>query len=127
MKLFSLLLLICLGILACSKDAELMQKYYPVVVTNPVSENDSTGATFSAEILNYGTDGILDFGFVLKGIGINLTISLKDSVDLDTFEMRCTEYADIDIRFKVNAYVKTARNLILANQVVYRSAGFLQP
>ena len=49
---------------ACKKDATIKPKDYPYIITNEVTDIDSTGATFNAEIIDLGQEEIIEYGFV---------------------------------------------------------------
>lgn len=51
-------------LLAGCSDEELETRSYPSLDTNPVTDIDANGATLNAKILNLGTSGVADHGFV---------------------------------------------------------------
>lgn len=111
----------------CEKDAEIQPREYPFIITNEVEMIDSTGVTFTASILNIGSEEILDYGFKWKNAESEFMYSLKKERKIEDFELRITNDLKKDIQYFCNAYIQTSKNLILGNGVSFMSKGSLPP
>jgi len=124
-RLYFYLFIIVLA--GCSKEAELQSKDYPYVVTEDVTEIDATGATFQADVLDYGKTDITDFGFFWSDGTNNYQYSLQGKAKLDSFQVRISTDLNQGVNYSCRAYMKTSTKLILANAVSFVSKGSKKP
>ncbi len=121
------LIIVLLFISACQNEAEIQPRDYPFVITKDATKIDVEGVTFNAEILNIGTEKIVDYGFLWRNAGSEYTHSIKQENKLDEFTTRITNDLQKDEQYVYQAYIKTLDNLILSNQVVFQSKGSMPP
>ncbi len=74
-------LIIATAVINCTENQEIATRSYPVIDTKAVSDITATSATLNGEILNLGSSGVRDCGFVFDaatnpGIGYSNLISL---------------------------------------------------
>ena len=119
--------LFCIFISACQNEAEIQPRDYPFVITKDATKIDSEGVTFNAEILNFGKEEIIDYGFLWRNAESEFTYSIKQENKLDEFTTRITNDLQKDEQYIYQAYIKTSDNLILSNQVVFQSKGSMPP
>jgi len=118
--------IVCL-IGGCVKDAEIKPKQYPLVTTNSVEDINSKGATFSAVILDFGQEEIIDYGFTWSGTEAIYKNSLYKKDSIVDFSVRISADLAIGKSYVCKAYVKTARNLVVGNPVTFISQGSAVP
>jgi len=114
-------------IMGCVKNAELQSKDYPFIITRDVTGIDSTGATFSADIVDYGKKEITDFGFICSYPGTSFTYSLSGTGDLKHFILRVTSDLEAGKTYTCTAYAKTDETTVLGNNVPFKSEGSPSP
>ncbi|MCX6233345.1 MAG: IPT/TIG domain-containing protein [Bacteroidetes bacterium] len=122
-SLVFVILSLLFSFMGCKKDAEIQPKQYPYVITKSVTDIDSSGATFEAEILDYGQEEITDFGFIWSDTKTNYQYSLFNKGSLDNFKVRISADLEQGITYSCRAYIKTIRNLVLGNKVIFLSLG----
>jgi hypothetical protein len=121
------LIIVLLFISACQNEAEIQPRDYPFVITKDATKIDVEGVTFNAEILNVGTEKIVDYGFLWRNAESEFTYSIKQQNKLDEFTTRITNDLQKDEQYIYQAYIKTSDNLILSNQIVFQSKGSMPP
>ncbi len=112
---------------SCNKQPEITSKDFPFVITNTVSDINTKGATFSAEVLDKGKKVVTDFGFIMESENETFTFSLKHFKDLDDFTYRCDVDIEADTEYSVRAFVVTEEDSVLSNQVSFIGEGSLPP
>lgn len=124
LSLFSGLMLIACG------EEQVATRDYPVVYTKPVTEISQSGANLNAEILNTGTSGILDHGFVYGDkphptIDESERISLGESLEKGTFSTFANRNLTRDKKYYVKAYAitKNSNFVVYGVQVEFISLG----
>ncbi len=123
-SLIAVLFLICSS---CEEEATLKPKTYPLLLTLPVSELDSTGVTLNARIDAASNTPIEDYGFLLWNGQDSIQFSLIDSVEPNEFQMRISIDLINNRTYLARGYIKTPQNLILANTVTFVSKGSALP
>lgn len=111
----------------CIKNAEYQSKDYPFLITKDVSDIDTTGVTFNAEIVDYGKKEITDFGFICSYEGTNISYSLSATGDLKHFTIRISTDLEKGKNYTCTAYAKTDETLVLGNNVEFKSLGSSSP
>jgi hypothetical protein len=119
--------LVFLVTIGCEKEAKLTPKFYPFITTKPVTDIDSTGATFNAEILDKGKDTITDYGFKLIDGNNNFQISLAKIAGTENLKLRVNADLADGKTYTVRAYVKTDKYIVLGNIVSFTSLGSMLP
>jgi len=128
MKWIIFILLTVVGLFSCNKEAEIQPKDYPYVVTKEVIDIDSTGATFSAEVLDYGTEKIIDFGFIWSNNEKEYQKSLfEEGEALKSFTYRTSTDLDKNEIYSCKAYIRTKTYLIFGNVVSFQGLGSTSP
>nr|NQU93510.1 hypothetical protein [Bacteroidota bacterium] len=129
MKQFSgILVLIFLTLSGCEKDAELQPKDYPYLITLEVTDINPTGVRFNAEVLVYGLDSIIDFGFVWYNNESQYHYSLYDHEgNTDNFTAKVQNNLVANQYYQCRAYIETTNQLVTGNEVGFTSSGSLPP
>ncbi|MBN2772889.1 MAG: IPT/TIG domain-containing protein [Prolixibacteraceae bacterium] len=125
--IFILLLFATVFFWQCQKDAEIQPKDFPFVVTNEATQIDSTGVTFSAEILDFGKEEIIDFGFIWLGERGEYIHSLKEKGNIKDFNFRLTSDLKDEEVLTYKAFIKTKANTVYANTIDFVSNGSKMP
>lgn len=115
------------AIVSSCRDAVIQQKDYPMLSTLEVSDVDNQGATFSAKILNFGKYEITEYGFIWSDARTEYQQKLGDKLSSAKFEARIVSDLDSGISYVCRAYVKTAINMVIANEVNFLSKGSEMP
>jgi hypothetical protein len=121
------ILLFLLLVIACEKDAKVSSKYYPFIMTKEVTDIDTSGATFEAEILKYGQDQIIDFGFKWDDGNTENQNNLINITSTENFKLRINTDLVDGKTYTVRAYVKTTNYTVLGNEVTFTSLGSMLP
>lgn len=114
----------------CEKEAEIMPKEYPYVITTaPVVNAD--GATFSAELINLGTQKILKYGFVWSEhskptILDNIKLYENDAKK-GIYSYKLNSGLTKGQSYNVRAYIKTEQYEVYGNNMSFTSLGSLPP
>lgn len=85
-NIFVILIITCF-ISGC-KDAEMKTYNFPFLITNPVSEIDANGATFTATVIAPENDTITEYGFVWSDGLTNFKTSVVNNSVLKEFKIR---------------------------------------
>jgi len=122
MKHLFVLLTVCslLQFTACNKDVEIRSRDYPFVVTRE-AQVFAEGVTLSANIMNTGSEEILEYGFVWS-IHPNPTISdmpilLSEGKGKGIYSVTQTAGIVSSQTYFVRAYLKTSRYEVYGNEV----------
>ena len=128
---YSLCLILCISS-ACEKDSRILNKDYPYLLLDEVTEITTTGVTVNAEVISTESYDVVDFGFVLgKNPKPDLTdrmISLspyQSSPDKITY--RIEDGLKIYVLYYIRAYVKTGNLVVYSNERSFFSQGSLSP
>jgi len=120
--------------LVTCQDDEVATRSYPSINTTQVTEINATGANLNAEILNTGTSGISDHGFVyddVSGPDLNKSdrISLGEPQQKGPFSALANRNLVKDKRYYVRAYAITKNNnrIVYGQQVEFISLGGSAP
>jgi len=129
MKTINLIFLLVLSILLwrCQKDLEIQPKEFPFAITNDATEINSTGVTFNAQILDFGKEEIIDFGFTWKSERGEYICSLKESGNIKDFSFRISSDLNNGEGVGYRAFVKTRKNTVYANTINFVSKGSKKP
>ena len=123
MKREYIIIILLFLISGCEKDATIKTKEYPLVLTKEVTEINETGATFFGKLLQNGYFDIIDFGFIWSDGQSAFKTSLLNNSTLEDFKYRISTDLKIGITYKVQAYLQTKKNLVLGNNVQFKSMG----
>ncbi|GMQ29186.1 hypothetical protein [Algoriphagus confluentis] len=124
-RIFTFLFISLLGI-ACSEE-EVAPRTNPRFTVALVQLVDATGAEFSASILDYGSDDILEYGFVY-GNTINLTLSNSDRVSeagkpQKEFKLKATHSMRVGETIYVSAFLRTSEGTVYSKPYSFTSQG----
>lgn len=127
--LFTVLALIVIG---CKEEAKLKPKEYPTLITKEVVDIDNTGATFCAEILDYGTEEIIDCGFIWGETQFPIIDeaskkSVFQNIIPKNYTARINGGLVKDKQYFVRAYILTQNNIVYGKQVSFDCRGSLPP
>ena len=116
--------------LGCEKDAEVLPKDYPYVVTEtPIGEEN--GTVFSAEIINSGKTEIEYYGFVWGENEETYLLDCKKLFDGSAVQMKYSYTLKgglaKDKDYNIRAYVKTNQLEVYGNKITFKSRGSLAP
>ncbi len=127
MKYYILSLFILVFSAGCEKDAEILSKEYPVVITKEPESLNASGVTFRAGILNMGNENITDYGFNWSSYETEYTYSIRKEKSLNDFKLQVKSDLSRNSQYWVQAYVKTPNHLVLGNKITFESEGSLLP
>lgn len=127
MKSKILILLIFSSFLFGCKDAELQTSEFPLLVTQPISEVNTTGATFQASIVVNGKEDITDYGFIWSDGATEMKISLLNKSSLKDFKIRIKSDLILNTNYWCKAYITTTHHLVYGNKVKFTSLGSSLP
>ncbi len=128
MKKILTLLTLILAFWACDKEAGMQPKVYPYVLTQKVTEISKYGARFNAELVDPGTEAIVDFGFIWYNSIERHSYSLyQHGGSLDNFTMRVEGDLLDNASFVCQSYIRTNDRMILGNEVIFTSQGAHRP
>ena len=111
----------------CEKQSKIEPREYPFVVTREVTQVDSTGATFVAELLDRGKQEIIDYGFVWRDNETQFKYSLFNEQESDHFKLNVSSDLKHDKTYWLYAYTKTRDKLVKGNDVKFTSKGASRP
>lgn len=116
---YLLITLSLIFVLSCDDD-EFESRSHSSVNTDIITEINEEGATFNAEIINIGSDGISDYGFVY-GETIFPTIENSERISLGerTAEGRYSAYADRQFKADRKYFIKAFAMAKGSGTVVY--------
>jgi hypothetical protein len=130
MKEFFYLLVACLILVSCNKDAELITTDYPLVLTDNISVTED-GATFSAEIIDIGTEEILEYGFVWSKKSIptitNFHKTVKGNPGKGTYHIEVNYGLQKDQQYNLRAYILTNKSVVYGTEKSFVSMGSNPP
>ena len=127
MKSNILVLLIFSSFLFGCKDAELQTSEFPLLVTQLVSEINTTGATFQASIVVHGKEDITDYGFIWSDGTTEMKISLLNKSSLKDFKIRIKSDLILNTNYWCKAYITTTHHLVYGNKIKFTSQGSSLP
>ncbi len=117
----------------CSED-EVTSRSYPVIDTREVSDINSNGATLNAEILNAGSLGIADHGFVYANLPApslenSDKISLGEISEKGIFSAIANRNLTKDKKYYVKAYAitRTSNIIVYGQEIEFISLGSSAP
>lgn len=117
-------------ILTCKKD-EMVSRDYPRVTTIEVSDIDSTGALFSGEVFAFGSEEIIDHGFVWGEYSPSFPnteyVSLGKLSDKKKFSIRVDHALASNKKYIVKAYARTLRFTVYGKEINFVSLGSNAP
>ena len=110
------------------RDAEIQPKNYPYLVTKDVTDINTSGVTFSAEIIpSTNDDTIVDYGFIW-GENDEFKFSFASSANMaNHFSVRITSDLIENKNYSCRAYLITKRHTIYGNKVSFKALGCESP
>ncbi len=124
--IFSLFLFLLINI-KCKKEFD-----YPEIQTKEVTNIDSTGAVFNAEILILGNKSIIDCGFVwnIKGNpsfekSYKKSLGKKESVGI--YSSKINSAFEVDSKYYIRAFINNGESIIYGQEKSFISLGSLGP
>ncbi|MCX6272744.1 MAG: IPT/TIG domain-containing protein [Bacteroidetes bacterium] len=112
---------------ACRKDATIHPKSFPFLVTKAVTDIDSTGATFHAEILTEGNEGINYYGFIWRIGNHNFYCSTENTGSLRQFSSRISSDLELNKNYSCRAFVRLIADTVFGDFVTFTSLGCASP
>lgn len=120
--LFSLIILIS----SCKKESD-----FPLIIAGEVTDINSTGAVFNANVTNTGKGGIIEYGFVWgrKGIpGIDSSkIVIDEPLSAGVISVKITNDLATGVDYFVRAFAKNQDYTTFSNVVSFNSKGSSSP
>lgn len=117
-RLAKALILLAVMSAACTKDAEIQEREYPMVRTFLTSDSESI--TFTGEIFSKGSQEIISYGFVydtLFGKQVD-TILLKGKPEEEYSITLQAGFAPGEI-YQLRAFIRTPENYIFGNKIEF--------
>jgi len=127
MKSISAVFFLILCLITGCKDAVIQQNDYPFLITKPVTEIDSTGATFEAIIVLSGNEKAVDYGFILSNGKTEKKFSVLNISTLNDFKIRINSDLELNQTYTCKAYFTNGVNLVYGNKVTFKSLGSYPP
>jgi hypothetical protein len=129
---YILLISVIIVIVSCKKDTGPVQKEYPDVLLNKITEISSKGVTFKATADNLSKYEILDYGFVWSESDHRPTISdiklsLGKALKPGSFSADVNTDLAAGKKYNVRAYVQNSKYLVYSKEEVFTSLGSLAP
>jgi IPT/TIG domain len=119
-------------LLGCIKE-EKFESDYPLIITAEVEEINSSGALFSADIINQNSNDIINHGF-LWGKSEDLTLNTASkfytqlgSLNNLSFKQTINSTLIKDNKYYVRAYIQTTTKTIYGSIVSFKSLGSKGP
>jgi hypothetical protein len=110
----------------CEKPVPDM-KEFPILRTLSVTDNDSTGVTFTGEFLTDGGSPVTSYGFVWDSenplIGRSDTVVLGQKYHPGVFKTRIDRSLAAGVDYQVRAYALTADLTVYGDSLSFRSRG----
>lgn len=115
-----------LFLIACEKE-EIKPRTNPQFSVAFIQDIDETGVEFAANIYDYGSDEILEYGFVYDGTStprVEYSETLKQEGMPDTFfSMKAVHTLIKGKRYNVAAYIKTKKRTVYSAMLPFTSEG----
>ena len=127
MKSKLLLYILFIYFISGCKDALLKQNDYPFLITKPVTEIDSTGATFQAITVLSGKIKVMDYGFILSDGKSETKLSVLNKSTLNEFKIRINTDLLLNQTYTCKAYFTNGVELVYGNEVAFKSLGSNPP
>jgi hypothetical protein len=133
--LFTLFYFIVSGLLIrCGDDGEVTTRAYPVLDTKSVTSITDQGVTLNAELLNLGSEGVADHGFVYRDAP-HPTLVQSEQISLGVTSQKgmYSEIANRNLvngkKYYVRAYAKSKSNgiIVYGEEVQFISQGGSAP
>jgi N-acetylneuraminic acid mutarotase len=126
---FALVLWVFITLYSCFK-AEINERDHPFIITLEITGIDETGATAKAEILNLGTEDILDHGFYFGtensyDTALAFIVSLGNKAKPGVFKARIDRHHYPGLNVFVYPYVKTNKKIVFGEIISFLSEGSL--
>jgi hypothetical protein len=114
---------------SCTKDFVPRQQSFPLIQTTAVTHIDDQGAQFNGQLIKTGTDPVLDFGFkyverpdsLFKTVPDTFSVSIAGEFT-NKFSIKVNHNLNIYLKYNVMAYAVTARETVIGNAVIFKSA-----
>lgn len=127
MKKFRWLLLLTIAV-SCNKEKEFD---YPLIFIGEVTNIDTTGVVFHANIKDESKEGITDYGFVWSISGVpdinSSQVKIVKPISLGVLNVKITNDLIPDTNYIVRAFARNSRYITYSNSVSFRSKGSLPP
>ncbi len=128
MKRSQIILVLLLAIIiSCEKEATIQPKDYPYVLTKDVVDNNPTGVTLVAEVLDFCKEDIIDYGFIWMENENEYKQSLLNKTTIEDFRLRISSGLEKGGNYSYKAYVQTTDCMVLGNAISFKSLGSLSP
>lgn len=132
---FSVFLLLVIGSTSCQKEEEISRPFARIR-TLPVTEIDSTGVTFNAEVVLFGEQEIIEYGFILYSDPIDRLpnfpeefnhFSIKQKLIDQQFLIRVNPGIVEGERKIVRAYIRSLEQIIYGDETSFITARTASP
>lgn len=123
----SILLLAAITLFSCQKDEDVKPATNPRFSVAYVQNIDASGVEFAANVFEFGSEEILEYGFVYDR-QINPSIEKSDVVKAvgkpgQTFELKATTPLANGPTIYVAAFIKTSQKIVYSEQMQFKSSG----
>jgi hypothetical protein len=123
----SILLLAAIALFSCQKDEDVKPATNPRFSVAYVQNIDASGVEFAANMFEFGSEEILEYGFVYDR-QINPSIEKSNVVKASgkpnqTFELKATTPLAKDQIIYVAAFIRTNQKTVYSEQIEFKSQG----
>jgi hypothetical protein len=113
--------------ISCTKEAELITRQYPMVLTRDVTNVQSEGVTLNGEFKNVGYSNVTEYGFVFSTFDPDLenssSLIISPEAKNGLFSGSIEQGIAGNIKYHVRAFAKTEKQIIYGNRVEFFSQG----
>jgi hypothetical protein len=114
----------------CTKDPEVPSKEYPYVVTEVPAVSDE-GVCFSADLVDAGSTGLIQYGFVWSDHPLPTTddyyVFFEPEIKSGRYSFNLTSNLEDSITYYVRAYAKSDAYEVYGKEIAFSSQGCLPP
>ncbi len=132
MKSISVFIFLCIFYLlaGCEKEAEVKPRDYPYVITKEPAVSTS-GADLSADLVNLGTQEIINYGFVWNDRSnptiLDNRMLFYDDPETGIYSHKVQSGLIDGALYYVRAYIETGQVQVYGNEITFSSLGSLPP
>jgi hypothetical protein len=128
-RIISLFVLGVSALYSCQKEEDVKPATNPRFSVAYIQELDSEGVQFAANIFDFGSDEILEYGFVYSSSSLP-KVDKDDMVSQtgkpgSTFELKGTHSMKLGQKYWVAAFIKTSKGIVYSKVIDFVSKGSL--
>ncbi len=123
-----LLIITILSNISCQKEQKIQLKEYPYVYIERIDTLMDESITFYAQIRYNGNKDVIDHGFVIKDLALNLEFDLSITKSMGPIDKSQNQFSFTlqsglikGMKFSVRAYTKTENSNVFSNEEIFIS------